>query len=313
MADAPLIAANRIRVEYGKLVALREVSFELRAGQLLGLSGPNGAGKTTLLRVLAGLHAPTAGTASVMGFDVQGDGDEVRRHIGFAPDAPPVYDQLTVDDFLIFIARAYGLAWGEAQERIDYWLEQTWLVGRRAEKISTLSRGMKQRVTIARTLIPNPNAVLLDEPSQGLDPAGRIQLRQVVASLAAQGKAVIVSSHILADLEEYCTDIAILEEGSILRFGPVRSLTGRAANRHRYRLALADDRPDITDLLHGIDGVTEVTHSDGAYIFEYHDSRSEAARFLRELVERGLGVAEFAPLPETLEETYLKAGVKQVD
>ena len=313
MADAPLVAVNRIRVEYGKLVALREVSFELWAGQLLGLIGPNGAGKTTLLRVLAGLHAPTAGTASAMGFDVLGDTDEVRRHIGFAPDAPPAYDQLTVDDFLIFIARAYGLGWGEAQERIDYWLEQTWLTDRRAEKISTLSRGMKQRVTIARTLIPNPNVVLLDEPAQGLDPAGRIQLRQVVASLAAQGKAVVVSSHILADLEEYCTHIAIIERGSILRFGPVRALTGRAANRHRYRLVLANDRPDITGLLHGIDGVTEVTHRDGAYVFEYQDSRSEAARLLGELVERGLGVAEFAPLPETLEETYLKAGVKQVD
>ncbi len=308
-----LLSVNDVRVEFKTLVAVRDVSFELRAGQLLGLIGPNGAGKTTLLRVLAGLHAPTAGTATAMGFDVLGDADEVRRHVGFAPDSPPAYDELSIDEFLTFVARAYELDWAEAGERIDFWLEQTWLADKRGEKIKNLSRGMKQRVTVARTLVPNPNVVLLDEPSQGLDPAGRIQLRQVIAGLREQGKAVIVSSHILADLEEYCTDIAIIEHGSILQFGPVRALTGRAEDRHRYRLVLDDGTADVTDILSGIEDVSHVTRDNDAYLFEYHDGRAYAAVLLRELIERGVRVAEFAPLPESLEETYLKAGVKQVD
>ncbi|MCP4247107.1 MAG: ABC transporter ATP-binding protein [bacterium] len=308
-----LLTANNITVEFGKLVAVRDVSFELAAGQIMGLIGPNGAGKTTLLRALAGLHAPTAGFATVMGSDVLATDADVRRHIGFAHDEPPAYLEMNIETFLTFIARAYGLSWAEAGERIDFWLEQTWLTDKREQKIAELSRGMRQRVTIARTLVPNPNVVLLDEPSSGLDPAGRIQLRRVIASLGPQGKVVIVSSHILADLEEYCTHIAIIERGSILRFGPVATLSGRSAHRHRYRLVLDDGSADAADVLAGIDDVSAVTRDGQAYIFEYHDGRAYAAQLLRGLMDRNLRVAEFAPLPETLEETYLKAGVRQVD
>ncbi|MCH7813411.1 MAG: ABC transporter ATP-binding protein [Planctomycetes bacterium] len=308
-----LLTANHITVEFGKLVAVRDVGFELAAGQIMGLIGPNGAGKTTLLRALAGLHAPTSGFATVMGQDVLTPGGTVRRHIGFAHDEPPAYLEMTVETFLTFIARAYGLSWDEASERIDFWLEQVWLTDKRDQKIAELSRGMRQRVTIARTLVPNPNVVLLDEPASGLDPAGRIQLRRVIASLGAQGKVVIVSSHILADLEEYCTHIAIIERGSILRSGPVGTLSGRAAHRHRYRLVLDDGSADAADVLAGIDDVEGVTRDGQAYLFEYHEGRAHAAQLLRVLMDRHLRVAEFAPLPETLEETYLKAGVRQVD
>lgn len=313
MSHSALLVADGVRVEFGALVAVRDVSLELAGGQILGLIGPNGAGKTTLLRALAGLIAPTAGTVTIMGFDVLGDSDDVRRHIGLAPDAPPVYDQLTVEDFLTFIGQCYGLGWSETSERMDYWLEQTWLSDRRHQKMNQLSRGMKQRVTIARTLMTNPNVVLLDEPSQGLDPAGRIQLRQVMANLGAQGKAVVVSSHILADLEEYCTDVAIIEHGSILRMGPVYALTGRARGRHGYRLVVAGGSDGAEAALRGWDGVTQVVRREGALVFEFDDDPVRAAQLLGHLVERGLAVAEFALLPDTLESTYLKAGVKQVD
>lgn len=311
--SGPLLVADRVRVEFGRLVAVRDISFELRAGELLGLIGPNGAGKTTLLRVLAGLQPPTAGGATVMGLNVQGKDREVRFHIGFAPDSPPVYEDLTVHQFLTFIAHAYKLDAATAEERIDFWLKQVWLTEKRNDKIKTLSRGMRQRVTVARTMVPNPNVVLLDEPSAGLDPAGRIQFRKVLSSLRDQGKALIVSSHILADLEEYCTHVAIIERGSILRYGHVDELHDRAAGRKRYRLTLAKPDQRIASLLQETDDVTDVEHVDGEWTLEYDEQPERAAQLLRSLITQDIPVASFTPIDDTLEQVYLNAGVKQVD
>ena len=171
---------------------------------------------------------------------------------------------------------------------------------------------MKQRVTIARTLIPNPNVVLLDEPSQGLDPAGRIQLRQVVASLAEQGKAVIVSSHILADLEEYCTHIAIIEQGRFLRYAHVGELGVDVGGRCGYRLTVAGGG-DVSEAIMAIEGVAHLSRNDDTYTFEYHQGEREAAGLLRNLIERNVPVTSFVPARESLEEMYLKTGVRQVD
>ena len=312
-ASEPLLVADRVRVEFGRLVAVRDISFTLHAGDLLGLIGPNGAGKTTLLRVLAGLQPPTAGGAEVMGLNVLGKDREVRFHIGFAPDSPPVYEDLTVHQFLMFIAYAYKLDVATAEERIDFWLEKVWLTEKRDDKIKTLSRGMRQRVTVARTMVPNPNVVLLDEPSAGLDPAGRIQFRKVLSSLRDQGKALIVSSHILADLEEYCTHIAIIENGSILRYGHVDELHDRAAGRRRYRLTLAGPDGRIASLLRVTSDVTDVEQVDGAWSLEYDEQPERAAQLLRTLIEQDVPVASFTPIGDTLEQVYLNAGVKQVD
>ena len=308
-----LLAARNVRVEFGKLVAVRDISFELQAGDLLGLIGPNGAGKTTLLRVLAGLHAPTAGTAEIMGHDVFRDSDKVRGHIGFAPDSPPVYEEVTLEQFLMFIARCYGLHWEEAEERIDFWLEQLWLTEKRDQKIKNLSRGMRQRVTIARTLIPNPTVVLLDEPSAGLDPAGRIQLRQVFASLRDQGHTLIVSSHILADLEEFCTHIAIIEQGQVLQFGRAHELAHDGHNIRRYRIVLDSGLEDPVQRLQDVEGVAAVEQRGGEFIVDHLDGAEEGSALLRQLVNAGLPVAEFGPLKASLEEAYLRSGVKQVD
>ncbi len=308
-----LLVAESLRVEFGAIVAVNDVSFTLGAGDLLGLIGPNGAGKTTLLRTMAGLQPPVQGTTHIMGFDVFGSDEQVRRHIGFAPDAPPLYDELTINQFLTFIALAYQVSDSVASERIDFWLEQLWLADRRDDKIATLSHGMRQRVTIARTLVPNPNVILLDEPSAGLDPAGRIQFRAVLASLRDQGKALVVSSHILADLEEYCTHIAIIEGGRILRFGTVGELQGRTVGRCHYELTLAGDDDRLTSVLGGVEGVSAVACANGVWTFEYDEGPEPAARLLEALVKNGVPVASFAPAGDDLEQIYLRSGVKQVD
>ncbi len=313
LSKEPLLVARGLRVAFGDLVAVRDVSLSLGGGEVLGLIGPNGAGKTTFLRAAAGLQPPTRGTTHVMGYDVCGDDTEFRRHIGLAPDAPPVYEELTVDQFLTFIALAYQIQRSLARERIDFWLEQLWLTEKKHEKIATLSRGMRQRITVARTLVPNPTVILLDEPSSGLDPAGRIQFRKVLASLRNQGKALIVSSHILADLEEYCTHIAIIEHGSILRYGAVGDLHDRAEGRHRYQLALADEDTRLAGILADIEGVSDVSHVDGVWTFEFDDRPQRSAELLKTIVARDVPVASFGPMGDTLEDMYLRSGVKQVD
>lgn len=307
-----LIEANDIRVEFGKLVAVDDVSFTMSSGDLLGLIGPNGAGKTTLLRVLAGLQAPTSGTAKILGHDVLDESDHVRGQVGFSPDSPPAYEEMTVEQFLFFIADLNGIRGTEAHERIDYWLDQVWLEDKRSEKVKSLSRGMRQRVTIAQTLVPSPAVVLLDEPSSGLDPAGRIQLRQVIASLAEQGKAVIVSSHILADLEEFCTHIAIIERGGMLRYSHVDELAHDGVARCNYKMKIVGDA-DHTEALMAIDGVSHILKRGIEYVVEYDIGDDAAALLLRQLVERRLGVVSFARIKESLEEVYLKTGVRQVD
>ncbi|MEE9295103.1 MAG: ABC transporter ATP-binding protein [Phycisphaerae bacterium] len=309
----PLVVADRVRVEFGDLVAVRDVSLALRPGDLLGLIGPNGAGKTTLMRAMAGLQPPTSGLTTVMGRDVFGNDPEARRHVGMAPDIPMLYEDITIDRFLTFIALAYGLPGDIAAERIDFWLEQLWLVEKRQEKIANLSRGMRQRVTIARTLVPNPTVILLDEPSGGLDPAGRVQLRKVLASLRDQGKALIVSSHILADLEEYCTHVAIIEQGSILRFGTVSEMHDRAAGRRRYRLTLAREDHRLASILAQIEAASGVEHADGQWTLEFDEGPQPAAELLKTLIDQGVPVASFAAVGDDLEQMYLQSGVKQVD
>lgn len=308
-----LLQADSIRVEFGPLVAVDSISLEVAAGELVGLIGPNGAGKTTLVRVLAGLHAPTSGRACIMGKPVLGEHEVVRHHVGFAPDSPPAYEELTIEQFLRFIARAYRLDRPDMEERIDFWLEQLWLNEKRTTLIRHLSRGMRQRVTLARTFLPRPHVILLDEPLSGLDPAGRIQLRKVLRMLREQGCAMIVSSHILADLEEVATHIAIIEHGRILRWSRTEALQHQHADRRVYRLAPLEIRPEHADILSRIPGVGQLTHEDGAFTFQFDADDRAVAELLKSVISGGVPVVSFNVVRTSLEDIYLRSGVKQVD
>ena len=170
-APAALLETESVRVQFGKFVAVQDVSLSLATGHLLGLIGPNGAGKTTLLRAIAGLQPTASGRVRVLGEDLT-PGAPVMAAVGFTPDTPPLYEEMTVRTFLRFVAKGYGLGAADVDARIGYWLERVWLAEKADQKIKGLSRGMRQRVGIARTLLPNPAVVLLDEPAAGLDPAG---------------------------------------------------------------------------------------------------------------------------------------------
>lgn len=309
-----VLAADSVRVSFGTFDAVRDVSLELRGRDLLGLIGPNGAGKTTLLRALAGIQPMARGIVRILGEPLRGGASHLIQHIGFTPDTPALYEEMTARDFLRFIAKGYDFAAREAEERIDFWLEKVWLAEKRDVKVKALSRGMRQRLGIARTLLPNPSLVLLDEPSAGLDPAGRVQFRQLLCSLRDQGKAIIVSSHILLDMAEYCTHIGIMSRGELVRFGTVSEIARQGdPSRCRYTIHLSHPVAGIGMMLEGIDGVTGLELDSDRVILEYASAREDAAVLLRQLLDLRIPVAAFAPHAPGLEEAYLRTDVAQVD
>jgi ABC-2 type transport system ATP-binding protein len=309
-----VIASEKLQVRFGSFHAVKDVTLTLRGGELLGLIGPNGAGKTTLLRALAGIQPMTRGVVRVLGEPLAPGASHLLRHIGFTPDVPPVYEDLTVLEFLRFIAKGYELYGVETDERIDFWLEKVWLAEKRNVKIRSLSRGMRQRIGIARTLLPNPSIVLLDEPSAGLDPAGRVQFRQLLVNLREQGKAIVVSSHILLDMAEYCTHIGIMSKGQLLRFGTVQEVASHGdASRCRYTISLAHPVAGIERLLEPIDGIDHIDADGERIVLEYEAGKDAAAELLAKLIALKFPVAAFGPNAPGLEEAYLRSDVAQVD
>jgi ABC-2 type transport system ATP-binding protein len=255
-----------------------------------------------------------AGHVCVLGDRVRPGDEQAARMIGFTPDVPPAYDALSVRQFLHFIAAGYGLTTENTDPAIDFWLEKVWLKDKKSQKVRSLSRGMKQRLGIARTMLPNPQIILLDEPAAGLDPAGRVQFRKLLADLRDQGKTLIVSSHILSDMEEYCTHIAIMSHGNLLKFGTVREISaGFDDGRCRYTIQLAEPVADMASILDQIEGVTPVQIERLDVTLEYWSEKSRAAELLKALVTRGVPVAGFSVNAAGLEEAYLRAGIRQVD
>jgi ABC-2 type transport system ATP-binding protein len=309
-ATTTLLSIENASVAFGSFWAVRNVSLELKGGTLLGLIGPNGAGKTTLMRAAVGLQALRRGVVRVMDFQI-GKSRDALRHIGFTSDTPPMYDGLSVRDFLRFIGKGYQLSTAETEERIDFWLEKVWLKEKANQKIKQLSRGMRQRVGIARTLLPNPAVILL---AAGLDPAGRAQFRQLLLSLRDQGKALIVSSHILSDMDEYCSHIGIMSAGRMIRIGTVAEIAGAThPARCRYTIVLARASPQMKPFVESIPGAGDVTLEGECLKLEYDSGRDAAAHLLAQLVAAGIPVAEFSANTASLEETYLREQIRQVD
>jgi len=307
-------SVDRAFVQFEKLTAVRDVSFTLRPGHLMGLIGSNGAGKTTLLRAIAGIQPLSKGCIRILGHDVAARDGEALSQLGFTPDTPAFYEGLTVREFLRFIGMGYDLTARETNERIAFWLEKVWLSEKADQKIRTLSRGMRQRVGIARTLLPNPALILLDEPAAGLDPAGRVQFRQLLCDLRDQGKALVISSHILADMEDYCTHIGIMAAGSMVQYGTVAQVAAHGANgRCRYTLTLARPMAQLEQVLLEIAGVHTVQAERDRASFEFHSGREDAATLLAALVGKQVPLASFVANAAGLEEAYLRIGMKQVD
>lgn len=310
MAD-PLLAVDDLRVDFPQTTAVRGLSLTVDAGTVFGLIGPNGAGKTTLLRTIVGLVEPTHGRVRVAGVDVQADPERALPRLGYMPDLPPVYDALTVAEFLDVFAAAHHVPRARRRARCDELLELVRLTEKRSTLAGTLSRGMKQRLFLAKTLVHDPDVILLDEPASGLDPHARLQLRDILVGLGRQGKAVIVSSHILAEMEDFCTAVGVMEAGVLVADGPVAGLAEAAPEGARYQLHLVNAPPGLRALLEA-DGCV-LLHLDGDRAeLPVPDGPAGAARLVKRLVEAGVGVAELRRVQGALLDVFLRTSTGEV-
>ncbi len=240
-----LLEVRNLSRFYGGLRAVDDISFRVEEGMILGFIGPNGAGKSTTMRIIATLDVPTSGEVLLDGKSVVDRPDQARPLIGYMPDRYGTYEDMTVFEFLDFFARAYRLKGKEREARVQSVMEFAGLVPLQDKLTSALSKGMKQRVALGRTLLHDPKLLILDEPADGLDPRARIELRELLKALAAQGKAVLISSHILTELSEICDACAIIEQGRLLATGSVAEVLSRSAGTqphsdHQLRVAVSE-------------------------------------------------------------------------
>jgi ABC-2 type transport system ATP-binding protein len=296
-----MIIVKDVVFDYPASRALRGVSFEVTDGAVLALVGPNGAGKTTLLRCMAALDPPTSGTIGIAGLDVVESPRAVHRLLGFLPDFFGLYDELTVRQCLIYAARSREVGPAQAPAAAEQAAARVKLGDRLESRAGQLSRGLRQRLAIAQTIVHSPRVLLLDEPAAGLDPEARRDLSELITRLAGDGMTIIVSSHILAELEDYSTRMLMLRDGAVAGGGVVEAGSGaQTREREAVEVVFAAPPPDLEQTLTGLE--LKVVSLTGATAVIEADDGSD---IVRRLVEAGLSVRSFTPVRRTLEQAYL--------
>ena len=301
-----MIAVEGLTKIYGHRRALDAVSFEVPKGEIFGFVGPNGAGKTTTLRILAALLDPTAGRAFIDGADVVQHPDRVHDRLGYMPDFFGVYDQLTAGEYLDFYAACYRQPKLRRRKIADDLLELVGLADRRDQSVDTLSRGMKQRLCLARSLVHDPAVLLLDEPASGLDPRARVEMREILKELQQMGKTIVISSHILPELTELCTMIGIIDHGQLRATGRVQDVIRQLTAGRRLRITVLGQREEAIALLKGMAPVREVDVSNGSLEAAFEGDEATAAGILQALIAGGIKVSGFTQLEGGLEAAFLK-------
>ncbi len=306
---APLIEFKNLHRFFGQTHAVNNVTFTVDRGQVFGYIGPNGAGKTTSMRILATLEQPHYGDAFVDGFSCVNDPDRVRQRLGFMPDNYGVYPNMNVWEYLDFFARSYGLRGTQRQVRLDFVMQFTHLSDLQYKPITGLSKGMKQRLCLGRTLIHDPSVLIMDEPAAGLDPRARIELREMIRQLAQAGKTILVSSHILTELAEMCDVVGIIEQGRILATGTVdQILQQRHGDERRswLRIRVLRNIEQLTSLLTARAEISELQINDQVASFTFTGEEEQEQQLLRQLILADLPVVSFGSQNKSLEEVFMQ-------
>ena len=302
-----MITVEGLTKIYGNRTALDHVSFEVPRGEIFGFVGPNGAGKTTTLRILAALLQPTSGRALVDGADVIEHPDLVHERLGYMPDFFGVYDQLTAGEYLDFYAACYRLPKARRKKIADDLLELVGLSDRRDQAVDTLSRGLKQRLCLARALVHDPAVLLLDEPASGLDPRARVEMREILKELQTMGKTIVISSHILPELTELCTMIGIIDQGRMRATGPVHEVIRQLTAGRRLRITVLGQKEEAAAVLKPLAAIHEVVMVNGLIEAQYEGDDAAAAGILQTLVAAGIKVSGFSQIEGGLEDAFMKA------
>lgn len=315
MAQQLAIETRGLTKQFDRHIAVNDIDLQVAAGEVCGLIGPNGAGKTTLLRMLAAAEEPTTGEIYINGDRLLRDRSHpiLKQRIGFLPDDFPLYDDLTVWDYLDYFARLYNLQQSRRRSRINSVLELVQLTNKRNSSISTLSRGMKQRLSLARTIIHEPLLLLLDEPVSGLDPIARMQFREIIKLLQQAGMTVVISSHVLSDLAELCSWVGIMELGYLVESAPLRELYKRLSRQQIFMSVLGNNLEALISELKNFPWIEnwEIIPDTQQVCVNFSGSQEDAANLLRELVAANIPLTEFHCTQEDLETIFLKMGHQQ--
>lgn len=308
------ICTRGLTKQFDRHVAVNNVDLEIQAGEVYGLIGPNGAGKTTLIRMLATAEEPTTGEIYINGDRLLRDksNPKLKRRLGYLPDDYPLYEDLTVWDYLDYFARLYRLQEPRRTQRLHEVLELIQLGNKRNSQISTLSRGMKQRLSLARTIIHEPILLLLDEPVSGLDPIARMQFREIIKALQEAGMTVIISSHVLSDLAELCTSVGIMELGFLVESTSLQQLYQRLAHQQIVLSTLGNLETLLSELKHHpLVEEWEVISGKNSVRVNFSGKDEDSAELLRSLIKAGIPLTDFHCTQEDLESIFLKLGHKQ--
>jgi ABC-2 type transport system ATP-binding protein len=299
-----MLEIKNLHKRYGDFVAVRDLSLRLQPGDIFGFIGSNGAGKTTTIRMLATLLEPTSGTATLNGVDIVENPMEIRRMIGYMPDFFGLYDDVKVWEYLDFFATIYGV---EGRSKvIDEVLELTDLTVKKDSFVQSLSRGMQQRLCLARCLVHDPALLLLDEPASGLDPRARADLKELILELGRMGKIVIVSSHILPELSDFCNTVGVIERGNLLASGDVKTVVKGIRPTSRYAVRVVDGLALAVEFFVGA-GATKVTQGTNFdFEFDFDGDDASAAVILKRAVDSGLPICHFAELNANLEDVFMQ-------
>ncbi|PWK12837.1 ABC transporter ATP-binding protein [Tumebacillus permanentifrigoris] len=300
-----MIRTVNLTKRFGKFQAVQNLNLHIPKGSVFGFVGPNGAGKSTTMSILATLSEPTAGQAYVGGFNVIKHPDKVRQLIGYMPDFFGVYDNLTAVEYLDFYAGAYDIPKEKRPALIRDLLELVNLSMKADAYVDTLSRGMKQRLGLARCLVHDPQVLILDEPASGLDPRARIEMKDILKELKSLGKTIIISSHILPELAEMCDTIGIIEQGQLIALAPVDQIASRVAGHRVLRIRLLDRVEEAHAQIHYFEGVTNIEVQENDLLIHYTGDEASQVALLAKLVQNGLPVLSFAEEAGNLEEVFL--------
>ncbi|RMF31087.1 MAG: ABC transporter ATP-binding protein [Chloroflexi bacterium] len=303
-----MIEVQGLTRHYGNVVAVEDLNFHIEQGEVVGFLGPNGAGKTTTMRMLTGYLPPTAGTARVAGYDVFTQSLEARRHIGYMPETVPLYPEMTVWSYLDFMARLRRVP--NRDEAIERALETCHVTDKADEIIGHLSKGYRQRVGLAQALLHDPEVLILDEPTIGLDPKQIIEVRSLIKELG-QERTVILSTHILPEVSQVCNRVLIINQGHIVADATPEELAAQLQGAERLYLRVREATPALAQALNALDGVASVEEKDGGLELIGHLDDATRAAIARTVVQGGWDLLEMRPIGMTLEEVFLQLTMEE--